>query len=464
MESILTNLAVLAGAAVALIFALFVGWFAIFRRVVVPTNEVHIVQRGKQTVSYGSGLDAGNVYYKWPEFVPKLGLTVRVLPTSVFDIPLSGYEAYDQHRVPFQVDVVAFFRIKDSNVAAQRVSSTSELMEQLTAIVQGAVRTTLAKHEIDDIMSERAKFGAYFTEEVQDQLPAWGVEAVKNIELMNVQDTKNGNVIQDIMAKRISEINKESRVKVAENTKAAKLAEIENQQQVDIRRAEAEQRVGQRQAEAQQVVGIAEEQALQAVKEQAAITAAKTMEVRRVEQTKQAEIDKDVAITNAEQDRATTLIEASAEKQQIEIRAEAEKRRVELAAEGNLTQQKLSAEGIEAEGKAKAAAETAILLAPVTAQITLAEKIGSDQGYQNYLVSIRQLEALERIGVEQAEALTDADIKIFASAGEGVAGSLSSVTDLFSAKGGLSIASMLEALKQTPTGKEILGKVTGEPA
>jgi flotillin len=44
-------------------FALLVS--ILFRRVV-STNVVHIVQRGRTTMPYGTGLDAGNVYYAWP--------------------------------------------------------------------------------------------------------------------------------------------------------------------------------------------------------------------------------------------------------------------------------------------------------------------------------------------------------------------------------------------------------------
>ena len=36
-------------------------WFIATLRRVVPTNEVHIVQSGKKTVSYGSNLEKGNI-------------------------------------------------------------------------------------------------------------------------------------------------------------------------------------------------------------------------------------------------------------------------------------------------------------------------------------------------------------------------------------------------------------------
>ncbi len=449
-----------AGAFLILFALVIVAWFSIFRRVVVPTNEVHIVQRAKETVSYGSKLPAGNVYYKWPEFLPRIGLTTRVLPTSVFDLTLSDYDAYDQHRVPFVVDVVAFFRVSDSNMAAQRVASTDELYDQLEAIVQGAVRTTLAKHEIDEIMSERAKFGEYFTQEVTEQLQQWGVEAVKNIELMNVKDAKGSSVIHDIMAKRTSEIAKDSRIQVANNDRTAQLSEIAARQEVETRQAEAKQRIGQRQAEAEREVGLADENTRQAVAEQAAITAQRTMEVRRVEQTRQAEIDREVAVTEADEKRQTDVIRAEGTKQELAIRAEGIKVQTILEAEGQRDAALREAEGIRAVGEAKAAAEAALLQAPVTAQITLAKEIGGNEGYQNYLVTVRQIEAAEKIGVEQAAALEQAEIKIIAQTGDNPAGGLNSVMDLFSAKGGTALGATLEALAQSDRGKALLDKVS----
>lgn len=104
---------------------------AITLRRVVPTNETHIVQSRKKTTSYGKDTENGNVYYEWPSWLPVIGITKVVLPVSVFDISLTAYEAYDIGRVPFIVDIMAFFRINDSNVAAQRVENFAELLQQL---------------------------------------------------------------------------------------------------------------------------------------------------------------------------------------------------------------------------------------------------------------------------------------------------------------------------------------------
>ena len=143
---------------------------AIFFRRVVSTNMVHIVQSSRKTTPYGTGQTPGNVYYQWPSWVPLFGVNVIRLPVSNFGLSLKDYEAYDKDRVPFVVDVVAFFRISNTALAAQRVVTTGELEDQLMQIVQGAVRKILASDTIDTIMTERAKFGDQFTQDVAEQL------------------------------------------------------------------------------------------------------------------------------------------------------------------------------------------------------------------------------------------------------------------------------------------------------
>lgn len=110
-------------------------------------------------------------------------------------------------------------------------------------------------------MGERSKYGQQFTDEVKEELKSWGVETVKNIELMDVRDAKGEQVISNIMKKKKSEIEKESRVAVAKNNQEAKEAEIEAQRQIDLKEQEANQQVGLRKAQVAQEVGIADEKA-----------------------------------------------------------------------------------------------------------------------------------------------------------------------------------------------------------
>jgi flotillin len=108
-----------------IVLALTIYVFSLRR--IVPTNVVHIVQRGNTTTSYGVG-KTSNVYYEWPAWLPKFGVSVRELPLSNFDIDLREYFAYDKDRVPFVVDVKAFFHINNTNIAAIFIDWSIDLM------------------------------------------------------------------------------------------------------------------------------------------------------------------------------------------------------------------------------------------------------------------------------------------------------------------------------------------------
>lgn len=428
---------------------------AISFRTVVSTNDVHIVQSKKKSTVYGKDQQAGNVYYAWPSWIPVIGITSIKLPVSNFPVKLDSYDAYDKGRLPFQVDVMAFFRIDDAVLAAQRISDFRALEQQLIGILQGACRTILATSEIETILEGRSEFGDKFTKEVDANLANWGVKTVKNIEFMDIRDAKDSKVIHNIMAKKKSEIEMQSRTAVANNNREAELAEIAAKQTVAVRAQEAEQQVGIRTAEKEKQVGIAAQRAQQEIAEESAKTAEKDMAVKKVNEVRQAEINKDVAVVQAEQEAKTAVIEAEGKaKQTVTI------------ATGDLEAKRLEAQGIEAEGKARGAAEQAILMAPVTTQIELAREIGSNEGYQKYLINVRVVEKDQVVGVAQAEALAKGDLKVIANSGD-VSGGVKNLMDLFTTKGGTNIAGMIEAFKQSPTGAAIIdklaavGKLTG---
>lgn len=427
----LVTLGITAGAVVVVV-GLAVLVMVMLRRVV-ATNEVHIVQSSKTATSYGKDMEGGNTYYAWPSWVPKLGVVVIKLPVSVFSCDLDSYEAYDKGRLPFTLDIKAFFRIENSNLAAQRVSSFSELLSQLKAILQGAVRTILASEDIETILSARAAFGEKFTAEVNEQLKAWGVTTVKNLELMDIRDAQKSLVIANIMEKKKSEIEKESRIEVAANKRAAEVAEIEAAREVELSKQQATQQVGIRRAEVEREVGIANEQTTQQVQTEAATTAARSAEVKRVETVKAAEIKRDTAIVNAEEVARVMVIKS----------------------EGELKSTELEAQGVKAQGEAKATAEKLMQLAPVEAQIVLAKEIGENQGYQTYLVRLEEVKAGVTVGVAQADALKAAGIKVIATGGT-VSDGVNSVGELFTPRGGTKIGAMLEGLANTDQGRSLL--------
>lgn len=457
----------------AVIFVLITIYVLSLRRIV-PTNVVHIVQRGDKTVSYGIG-KGSNVYYQFPAWIPKLGVIVRVLPVSNFDIDLFKYSAYDKDRVPFVVDVKAFFHIADTNKAAEKVESFEELKGQLVNVVQGAVRSILAKSKLEEIMEERSIFGDKFTESVRKDLANWGVEDIKNIELMDIRDADGSNVIHQIMAKRISAIDMESRSEVAQNRKVAEQAELEAQQSIDVTRAETEkiageasarsrQAIGIAQAESEKNAGIAHQDAVSEIAKAEKKTAEQKMEVVKVNAIKQAEIEKEAAIITQEQQKKQTEIAAEANKFKVETEAAAKLEAQKKEAEAIKTVGEAQAEVIKAKGLSEAEAKKQMELANVTAQTTLAQEIGTNDSYQNYLVKIREIEISGEVNKVQyqslAEALRGADLKLLVNSGD-VHSGLNSFSDLLSSKGGSAANGLLEGLKNTAAGAGIVSLLEG---
>ncbi|MDR0517417.1 MAG: hypothetical protein LBH25_10285 [Fibromonadaceae bacterium] len=484
----MNDMAGILGTVVALAVFVSLLFWAMSRRRVVSTDVVHIVQRRAITVSYGIGCKR-NVYYEWPSWLPLIGVTVRKLPITNFDLSIDAYPAYDKDRIPFLVDVKAFFRVVDTNVAASRVESFDMLKSHLLGIVQGTVRSILAKSKLEEIMEERSIYATQFTESVKDNLKEWGIESVRNIELMDVRDATDSNVIANIMEKQKSVIEKESRSIVAENKKKAEQAEIIATREIAVSRADAEklkgeaeaqskQAVGIAEAEATREIGIAEQKAEQKIKEELKVTTEKAMAVEQVNQVKLAEIRKEAAIVESEQNKKQVEIAAEAEKKQVEIKADAEKYKIQNIAQANLEAEKNRAEGIkaigeneatviQAKGLSQAEAEKAQQLASVTAQTTLAEAVGGNQGYQNYLIKIKEVEASIEIGIKQAEAyggaLAKADLKIIANAGD-VHSGIDKITDFLTTKGGQAFNGLAESLQQTEAGNNLLSKLLGKLA
>ena len=195
------------------------------------------------------------------------------------------------------------------------------------------------------------------------------------------------------------------------------------------------------------------------------------MEVKRVAEIKQAEIAKDVEIVKADQEKRTQeikaeanknalIIDSEAERQHQILVAEGEKQKAFLAAEALLETKDKEAQGIAKIGAAEAEAKQKLEISLVSGQIELAKEIGGNEGYQSYLISIRQIEANQAIGIEQAKALSHSDMKFIIN-DEKVDKGIQRVGELFSSTGGTKIAATLEGLNQSELGKALIGKFLG---
>ena len=122
-------------------------------RIAVPTNEIHVVQSKNATIAFGKGQQDGSVYFNRPSWFPVVGMTRTILPTTVFDITIEDYQAYDIGRVPFGIDVKAFFRISDYLLASERIDTFDQLIAQLHDVLKSSIRSILSNSDIEEILS-----------------------------------------------------------------------------------------------------------------------------------------------------------------------------------------------------------------------------------------------------------------------------------------------------------------------
>ena len=206
------------------------------------------------------------------------------------------------------------------------------------------------------------------------------------------------------------------------------------------------------------------------------------MEVLRVREVKTAEISKQAAeieanknkeviainaeanVVKTEADKQVAILNAEANKEQTLLNAQANKEQITLKAEADLVTATNEAKGIEAKGKAQAQATELAKKASVQDQVTLAEKVGENKPYQDFLIAQKQIEVqgdvMKAVGVAQANNLSGADIKMFVNSGS-VPEGVGKAASIFNPDTALNLASMLEAFKSTPMGADIIDRLLG---
>lgn len=412
------SLPILVWVSIAILVLLWLIVNALYR-VAVPTNQTHVVQSKDSTKSYGKNQEHGSVYFNWPSWLPAIGITRTILPTTVFDITIENYQAYDIGRVPFGIDVKAFFRISNSSLASERIDNFEQLISQLHDVLKSSIRSILSNSDIEDILSGRSEFSEKFTLAVKEQLNKdWWVEVVKNIEFMEIRDGDESEVISNIQKKKESEILKNSRIAIAENNREASLKEIEAQKEVEVKEQEKRQLVGQREIETNKELQLQQEVANQLLNDQNKITKEKEMEVIKVNEVKNAEIEKEREIINAEKIARTQIIQAEAEKERQSRQAEAQLITEQKKAEWTKAIASAEADKTKQIWLAEAEAISKKEIALVSGKVELMEKMQKNTEYAEYLQAIESINSQKEVGIAQAEALKSASIKYLGTDGK----------------------------------------------
>ena len=448
---------------------------AVNLRKVVSTNEVHILQKWSKTIIKGKWFDGWNVYYHFPQWVPLFGISVTRLPLYVFDIKLNTYQAYDNGKIPFNVDVTAFFVIKDPELAAKRVADFKELKEQLVEVVKWAVRKTLAQYDIQAIMEARWELGAKFYEEVTNAVKEWWVE-LKNIEFMDISDSDGFEVIRNLLEKKRktietnsekevalknkelaiaeAEANREREVAEAEAKKIAEVKKIESEKEAKLAQIEADKLTRTQEVEKEKLVKLQEEDAKKSLYEKQKETKQKELEIRLLEEQKEAEIQKVKEIIDAEKEKEIEIKNSEAKAKSIELDAEAKAKAIELEAEAKQV-------SIEKEWIAKAKTIDYIGTAEAKNKLEMAKALNAfTEAALSYLATEMWYKYTSKVDLEKAKALEKADIKVISTGSNGNEG-MNSFMDLFTSKGGANLWWMIESFKNT-VGEEKFNEIASK--
>ena len=137
--------------------------------------------------------------------IPAIQQVVRVdLRTRVLEVPTQDVISRDN--VSVKVSAVVYLRVIDAEKAIIQVVDYLNATSQLA---QTMLRSTLGKHQLDDMLAEREKLNLDIQQALDAQTDTWGVK-VSNVEIKQVDLTES--MIRAIA--RQAEAERERRAKV----------------------------------------------------------------------------------------------------------------------------------------------------------------------------------------------------------------------------------------------------------
>ncbi len=137
--------------------------------------------------------------------IPIVDRMVRVdLRTITLNVP--PQEVITKDNVPARVNAVAYFRIVDPSAAVVQIENYLSATSQ---IAQTTLRSTLGKHVLDELLSEREKINAILQEIIDEQTAPWGIK----VSIVEVKDVEIPSGMQRAMARQ-AEAERERRAKV----------------------------------------------------------------------------------------------------------------------------------------------------------------------------------------------------------------------------------------------------------
>lgn len=374
------------------------------QRRVVPRHEAHVIIKRKRVVVFSGTPDiagySGSTYYYFPSWVPLLGMDVTEVPLSVLELRVPEMVTFAARNARFTLTASVFVRVTEPLKSAQRWPGrhVDDFIGGVKELMENAIRNTTTFFAAEDIIEKKDEIAAKLHHALSSDMEEYGC-IITNVGIVDITDAPGNTVISDIARKREAEINSESRQIVAVKEREARVVEAENKQASEMRESAAAEAIGVREREKEQRVFVSQQKVAQ-----------EEMEVSRIREVRAAEIDRDAAIERAQGERKSVILKREAE-----------------------------AEGVRAVGLAEAEVTRNKGLAEAEA---ISKRVEALNALQDTGRSFRNIEKDERVGLELAKALQQADLKLVST------GEVDSFLDLFSADGGAKLGAFVSSLRQ----------------
>lgn len=155
--------------------------------------------------------------------IPVLQQMVKVSKRIVvLDIPPQDIISKDN--VSVKVNAVVYYRVKNPELAINRVENFNEATSQLS---QTTLRSTLGQHDLDEMLSERDKLNTSLRTVIDRESDSWGIEII-NVEIKDIDISESmvkaiARQAEAERERRAKIINSEGELQSAENLQKAAL-------------------------------------------------------------------------------------------------------------------------------------------------------------------------------------------------------------------------------------------------
>jgi regulator of protease activity HflC (stomatin/prohibitin superfamily) len=184
---------------------LIVGIVLVVLLVLFFASSIKIVQEYERGVIFRLGRCTGA---KGPGVFFVIPIIDKIIRTNlqIVAVPVASQAVITKDNVTATVDAVAFFQVVDPAASVVRIRdwySSSQLVAQTT------LRSTVGRHELDQLLSERDRIDVELQEALDTQTEPWGVK----VHRVEIRDVGLPEQMQRAMARQ-AEAERERRAKI----------------------------------------------------------------------------------------------------------------------------------------------------------------------------------------------------------------------------------------------------------